>query len=257
MSLAEPPRRLGHRIHALGVVNSTQTEALHLAAAGAAEGTVVTATHQMSGRGRRGRRWVDAEGESLLMSVVLRPPVLPTRAPQLSLVGAVAVADALRACVGLRASIRWPNDVLVGERKICGMLPEAATRPPGVLDHVVLGVGLNVNQAEFPGPLRDLATSIRVETGRVSVIGEILEAVLSALDRWYGRFLSSGLEGIREAWLERAQSIGRRARAADGREGVAVDLGRDGALVLRTDSGEVLRVVAGEVTMEESHAAGH
>lgn len=257
MSLAEAPRRLGHRIHALGIVDSTQTEAVRLAAAGAAEGTVVTATHQTSGRGRRGRRWVDAEGESLLMSVVLRPPVSPARAPQLSLVGAVAVADALRACAGLRAAIRWPNDVMVGERKICGMLPEAATPLPGVLDHVVLGIGLNVNQLEFPEALRDLATSIRVETGRVSDVGEILEGVLSALDRWYGRFLAAGLDGIREAWLERAQSIGRRARAADGREGLAVDLGRDGALVLRTDGGETLRVVAGDVTMEASHAAGH
>ena len=256
MSLAEASRRLGHRVHALGIVDSTQTEAVRLAEAGAAEGTVVTASHQTSGRGRRGRRWVDAGGESLLMSIVLRPPVSPNRAPQLSLVGAVAVADALRACAGVRAAIRWPNDVMVGERKICGMLPEAATPRPGALGHVVLGIGLNVNQAEFPAPLCDLATSVRIETGRMTAIGEILEGVLSALDRWYGRFLTAGLDGIREAWLERAQSIGRRARAADGREGVAVDLGHDGALVLRTDSGETLRVLAGDVTMEASHATG-
>ena len=257
MSLAEAPRRLGHRIHALGIVDSTQIEAVRLAEVGAAEGTVVTASHQTLGRGRRGRRWVDAEGESLLMSVVLRPPVSPMHAPQLSLVGAVAVADALRGCAGLRAAIRWPNDVMVGERKICGMLPEAATPMPGVLGHIVLGIGLNVNQPEFPAPLRDLATSIRIETGRVMAIDEVLEGVLSALDRWYGRFLTAGLDGIRKAWLERAQSIGRRVRAADGREGVAVDLGRDGALVLRTDSSETLRVLAGDVTMEASHAAGH
>jgi BirA family biotin operon repressor/biotin-[acetyl-CoA-carboxylase] ligase len=136
------------------------------------------------------------------------------------------------------------------------MLPEAATPRPGALGHVVLGIGLNVNQAEFPAPLCDLATSVRIETGRVTAIGEILEGVLAALDRWYGRFLTAGLDGIREAWLERAQSIGRRARAADGREGVAVDLGHDGALVLRTDSGETLRVLAGDVTMEASHATG-
>jgi len=209
VSLAEASRRLGHRVHALGIVDSTQTEAVRLAEAGAAEGTVVTASHQTSGRGRRGRRWVDAGGESLLMSIVLRPPVSPNRAPQLSLVGAVAVADALRACAGVRAAIRWPNDVMVGERKICGMLPEAATPRPGALGHVVLGIGLNVNQAEFPAPLCDLATSVRIETGRMTAIGEILEAC----------FLPSigGMDGSSPpAWTasEKRGSSGRRVSGA-------------------------------------------
>jgi BirA family biotin operon repressor/biotin-[acetyl-CoA-carboxylase] ligase len=257
VSLQEAPRRLGHLVHALGAVDSTQAVAARLAAAGAPEGTLVTATHQTAGRGRRGRAWLDREGESLLMSLVLRPPVPPAQAPQLSLVGAVAVVDALGACAGLRAAIRWPNDVLVGERKICGMLPEAATSAPGVLGHLVLGIGLNVNQAEFPEPLRKLATSVRMETGRVTVIGEVLEAVLSALDRWYARYLEAGMHGIREAWLERSRSLGRRVSVRDGGEGVAVDLGYDGALVLRSDGGETLRILAGDVTMEAPNAARH
>lgn len=252
-----PSRRLGHTIHALGTVDSTQAAAARLAAAGAPEGTVVTASHQTAGRGRRGRQWLDAEGESLLMSVVLRPPVPPGQASQLSLVGAVAVVDALRASVGLRASIRWPNDVMIGERKICGMLPEAATSAPGTLGHLALGIGLNVNQAAFLEPVRALATSVRMETGRGSDVGLMMESVLAALDRWYTRFLDAGLDGVREAWLERAQSIGRRARAGDGREGVAVDLGHDGALLLRTDLGETVRILAGDVTMEAAHAARH
>jgi BirA family biotin operon repressor/biotin-[acetyl-CoA-carboxylase] ligase len=172
-------------------------------------------------------------------------------------VGAVAVVDALRASVGLRAAIRWPNDVMIGERKICGMLPEAATSGPGTIDHVILGIGLNVNQAAFPEPVRALATSVRMETGRGSVVGLMMESVLAALDRWYTRFLDDGIDGVREPWLERAQSIGRRARAGDGREGVAVDLGHDGALLLRTDLGETVRILAGDVTMEAAHAARH
>jgi BirA family biotin operon repressor/biotin-[acetyl-CoA-carboxylase] ligase len=252
-----PSRRLGHRIHALGVVGSTQAEASRLAEAGAPEGTVVTATHQTAGRGRRGRLWLDVEGESLLMSVLLRPPIAPERAPQLSLVGAVAVVDALRVSVGVGATIRWPNDVMVGERKICGMLPEAATAGPGILAHLILGIGLNVNQASFPEPLRRLATSVRMETGRVTEVAALQESVLAALDRWYELFLAAGLDGLREAWLERSQTIGRRSRTGDGREGVAVDLADDGALVLRTDTGETLRIVAGEVTVEAADAARH
>ena len=251
-----PGRRIGHTIHRLGVVTSTQGEAAWLASTGAADGTVVTATHQSAGRGRRGRPWLDAPGESLLMSIVLRPPIPPGRAPQLSLVGAVAVVDALRR-IGVAAAIRWPNDVMVAERKICGMLPEAVTTPEGTLEHVILGVGINVNQDEFPAPLHIFATSVRIETGRPHAVEDMLGAVLASLDGWYGSFVDGGLVALLPAWLGRAQSIGRRARAADGREGVAVDLDADGALLLRTDSGETVRVVAGEVTMEAVHAAGH
>ena len=218
---------------------------------------MVTASHQTAGRGRRGRPWLDHEGESLLMSVILRPPVPPGQAPQLSLVGAVAIVDALSAFGGLRAAIRWPNDVMVSERKICGMLPEAATSGPGALGHLILGIGLNVNQSAFPEPLKALATSVRLETGRASDLDEVREAVLVALDHWYARFLAAGVDGLREAWLARAQSIGRRTTAGDGRAGVAIDLGDDGALVVRTESGERLRILAGDVIIEAADAARH
>jgi BirA family biotin operon repressor/biotin-[acetyl-CoA-carboxylase] ligase len=256
MATRAPSRRLGHTIHRLDAVASTQGEAARLAAAGASEGTVVTATHQSAGRGRRGREWLDAPGESLLLSIVLTPRIPPGLAPQLSLVAAVAVVDALGRA-GVTAAIRWPNDVMVGERKICGMLPEAVTTREGALEYVVLGIGLNVNQRDFPVSIRTLATSIRIETGREQAVEEMLAVVMAELEGWYGRFGEGGLDAVRPAWLGRAQGIGRRARAADGREGVAVGLAADGALLLRTDGGETVRVVAGEVTTEMIHAAGH
>jgi len=251
-----PVRALGHTIHRLGEVVSTQIEAARQAADGASEGTVVTATHQSAGRGRRGRPWLDAPGQSLLMSIVLRPPIPPGLAPQLSLVAAVAVADAL-GLAGATAAIRWPNDVMVGKRKICGLLPEAVTMRDGALEHVILGIGLNVNQADFPAPIRELATSMRIETGREQAVDAMMATVLAALEDRYRRFVQAGLGALLPAWLERAQGIGGRATAADGLEGIAVGLDLDGALLLRNDSGETMRVVAGEVTMEAFHAAGH
>jgi BirA family biotin operon repressor/biotin-[acetyl-CoA-carboxylase] ligase len=251
-----PSRALGHTIHRLSEVASTQAEAARLAAEGSSEGTVVTATHQSAGRGRRGRAWLDAPGESLLMSIVLRPPILPGLAPQLSLVAAVAVADAL-GMAGVTTTIRWPNDVMVGTRKICGMLAEAVTTREGALEHVILGIGLNVNQRDFPTSIRTLATSVRIETGREHAVEEMREAVLAGLEGWYRRFVEGGFGALLPAWLGRAQGIGRRARAADGREGIAVGLAADGALLVRTDSGETVRVVAGEVATEVEHAACH
>ena len=256
MTVDAPVRALGHTIHRLGEVVSTQIEAARQAANGASEGTVVTATHQSAGRGRRGRSWLDAPGQSLLMSIVLRPPIPPGLAPQLSLVAAVAVADAL-GLAGATAAIRWPNDVMVGKRKICGLLPEAVTTREGALEHVILGIGLNVNQADFPEPIRELATSMRIETGGERAVDAMMATVLAALEDRYRRFVQAGLGALLPAWLERAQGIGGRATAADGREGIAVGLDLDGALLLRTDSGETMRVVAGEVMMEAFHAAGH
>ena len=125
---------------------------LELARALAADGhqLVITARHQREGRGRLGRAWWDEAGESLLVSVLLRPAVAPTRVPQLGLVAGVAVVDAVTAATGLTPGLRWPNDVMVGERKICGVLAEAATARDGTIERVILGIGLNVNQASFP-----------------------------------------------------------------------------------------------------------
>jgi len=254
---AASARRLGHTIHRFAALDSTQGEAARCAAAGASEGTVVTAAHQSAGRGRRGHVWLDAPGESLLMSVVLRPPIAAALAPQLSLVSAIAVADALREVPGVQAEIRWPNDVLLDGRKVSGILAEASTDPSGRLAHVILGIGVNVNQLVFPDELAERATSLRLATERPHEVAAVLGALLEALQERYARFLEGGLSVLRQAWLERAWSIGRRAQAADGREGLAVDLAADGALVLRMDDGRTLRIVAGEVAAEADHAPAH
>lgn len=238
-------RVIGRVIHALDEVGSTQAEVARLAAEGAPEGVVVTARHQRAGRGRLGRAWWDEPGESLLLSVLLRPPVA-SRVPQLGLVGGLAVVDAVAAETGLTPGMRWPNDVMVGERKVCGVLAEAATRADGGVDRVILGIGLNVNQESFPPDVAGRASSLRLLTGRVHDGERLLATLLEALDARYCEFLAES-EDLRAAWRRHSVTLGARVRAADGREGVAVDLDETGALLVRAEDGALLRVVSGEI----------
>jgi BirA family biotin operon repressor/biotin-[acetyl-CoA-carboxylase] ligase len=228
-------------------VGSTQTELADLARAGAPEGTVVVARHQTVGRGRLGHAWWDAAGESLLLSVLLRPPIAPGDAPCLSQVAALAVTDALEAGYGVAAGIRWPNDVLVGDRKIGGILPEAAAAAGGRVEHVLLGIGVNVNETEFPEEIGEAATSLRRATGRAADVGRLTEFVLDALDRRYAMFLARGFGSLRVECRHRSVTIGRAVRLADGRTGIAADIDADGALVVRTVDGEGARVWSGGV----------
>jgi BirA family biotin operon repressor/biotin-[acetyl-CoA-carboxylase] ligase len=237
----------------LGEVGSTQTEARRLAEAGAPEGTLVWAEHQTRGRGRLGRRWLDEPGASLLLSIVLRPRVDPGRLPQLSLVAGVAVAEAIRAECGLPAALQWPNDVTVAGRKAGGILAESFVGPDGA-PVVILGIGLNVNQTAMPGELGDRATSLRLEAGRPFDRERLLAALQERLLGWYRRWLAEGFGGVREAWRALSATLGRRVER-DGEAGVAVDLGADGALLVRTDAGAVARWVAVEARRGGEHAA--
>ena len=249
-------------VHALDTTDSTQSEAQRLAAAGAPEGTVVTALHQRAGRGRRGHDWWDVPGESLLASVLLRPPGPVTAAPQLSLVGGLAVADALVAVASVPARIRWPNDLLVDGRKVCGILAEAASDSVGAgagrLHHVILGIGVNLAQTAFPEALADRATSLRLVTGRAPEAAAVLAAVLEQLARHYDVWRAGGFAALRAAWLERSTLPGQTVRLPDGSDGVGVDVGDDGILVARAGDGRLVHIVSGG-TVEEgmTHVARH
>ena len=235
---------VGHTVHTFETVDSTQAVLGQLAADGAPEGVVVVARHQTSGRGSRGRQWWDAPGQSLMLSVLLRPAVPVARAPQLSLVAGVAVVDALRAGCGVAARIRWPNDVLIGGKKVCGVLPEAVSHPDGRIGSVLLGIGINVDQREFPAELADTATSLLLATGVVQDHAPLLSATLTALDRRYGEWLTSGFTGLRVEWRKHASMLGQRVRIRDGGEGVAVDVDETGALLVDAGRGALTRVLS-------------
>ncbi len=242
---------LGQVLHWYEELGSTNDRAKELADDGAEHGTVVVAEAQTAGRGRRGRAWISPPRKNLYFSVVLRPELPPARAPELTLVASVALCDALRQA-GVAAGIKWPNDLLVGERKIGGILTELAAEPDRV-HWVVVGAGLNVNAGpdDFPEELRGEATSLLIERGQPAPRALFAAACFTALEVWIDRHAEEGFGVVRDAWRERAVTLGREVIVkADGREiaGVAEDIDDAGALLVRGPAG-VERILSGDVLM--------
>ena len=235
---------LARRVEFYPEISSTQERAKELAREGAPHGTLVVAGVQTGGRGRLGRAWASPAG-GLWMSVVLRPAIPAAHAPRITLDAAVGVAKALRR-MGAVAEIKWPNDLLAGGRKICGILAEAGFAPAGHLDFAVLGVGINANLD--PAPLAQVgATSLRAELGREVDLLALLAAVLECLDIELGRI--ENFAAVAEDWRALSCTLGRRVRVhrvGQILEGYAADLSPDGALVLETSSGRV-ELFEGEV----------
>jgi BirA family biotin operon repressor/biotin-[acetyl-CoA-carboxylase] ligase len=238
-------------------VDSTQRVARERARAGAPEGTVVVAERQTAGRGRLGRSWHSPAGVNLYCSVVLRPPLPPQAVPQVALVAGVAVAAALAEETGLRPAIKWPNDVLLGGRKVCGVLTEMDTALERV-EHVILGIGVNLNAraSAFPPELRAKATSCLLATGHRIDRAAFTARLLAALEARYGRFLSGGFASVRAEWESHSCLTGAQVRvvAPEGElAGRVLGLDADGALRLAQADGSVARVVAGEVTVRDGY----
>ncbi len=204
------------------------------------EGAVAVAEHQTRGRGRSGRSWEDAPGRSLLFSVLLRPGA--GQLPQLSLVAALAAAEAIEAACGSPAAVKWPNDILLDGRKVAGILLEARDGA------VIAGVGVNVNQDtdELPAETRLPATSLRLASGRDHDRGAVLAAILDGLEMGYAAWSASGLEPLLPRLELRNALAGARARVGDGL-GTAGPIAPDGRLTVTLDTGRDVLVESGEV----------
>jgi len=249
------PRRLAGGIVHRDEVDSTNRLAIQLARDGAAEGTAVVAERQTAGRGRLGRTWESPARLNLYLSVVLRPPLSPIEVPRLTLAAAVAVADAIASTTGLRPGIKWPNDVLLGDRKTCGILTELEAEAERVR-FVVVGIGVNLNARpeDFPPELRGKATSLLIELGHPIDRAAFTGALLSALDEVYGEFLRGGFAAIRERYESWHGLRGRRVaiEGGPGVEGVVRGVDEEGALVVETGDGPV-RVLSGEVSLSGAY----
>lgn len=242
---------VGSRFIFYPVVDSTNRVARELAREGCPEGTVVVADKQTAGRGRLGRRWFSPEGRNLYFSVVLRPRISPTYLYHATMLAAVSVCEALRNR-GIDALIKWPNDVYVRGRKICGVLNEAELSGSRA-EFVVLGVGVNVNieSGEFPPDVRDIATSLFEETGERHKRSELLAEILSSMDRWYKKLRRGDVWELFSFWRRNNYLIGRRIEV-DGRlKGDAVGITPLGELIVRVEDGSITTVAAGDIKLLE------
>jgi BirA family biotin operon repressor/biotin-[acetyl-CoA-carboxylase] ligase len=247
---------VGRSLHYWEALPSTMDEAWRLARAGAPDGTVVLADEQTAGRGRLKRSWWSPAGSSLLLSVLLRPAWPARHAQRLTMVCSLAVCEAIAAAVGVQAEVKWPNDVLIDGHKVCGILTELDVRPGSVgaqLETAVVGIGINVN-LDFEGapPLMAPATSLMLAAGRRVSRLDLLVALLSGIEQ---RYLATreGRSFHRE-WAEQMATLGREVQvrgATETWQGVAVDVGADGALLVKDQDGTVQRVLAGDVTLRK------
>lgn len=240
---------LGRTIHYLDSVPSTNATAHRLAQEGAFHGEVVVAEEQTEGRGRRGRSWQSPPGLNLYFSAILRPELPPQRAPELTLLTAVAVAETLREA-GVQAAIKWPNDLQVEGRKIAGILTEMSADPDSV-HFVIVGVGVNLNarHADFPQELRDVATSVAEARGGIVPRALFTAALWTNLEQWLDHHQANGFAPVREAWKELSSTLGSDVLVKTERReftGIAEDIDESGALLIRTVNG-LERVVAGDV----------
>jgi len=244
---------LGRHLVCVPATTSTNTDAAALGRSGASHGTVVIADAQTAGRGRLGRSWVSTQGVNLYMSCLLRPTIVPAVAPQLSLVAGLAVARALEAH-GLSPRIKWPNDVLLQGRKVCGILTEIEAETDRV-SFVVVGIGVNLNSTldHFPLDLHEIATSVFLASGSMLDRARFAANLLADLERAYETFASDGLAPLVPEWNRRASMIGSRVTVSGaGAEvvGTCEGIDADGALLLNDDAGSGRRrVVAGDVTV--------
>jgi len=245
---------LGRSLVCKALTGSTNSDAAALGRSGAPEGTVVVADAQTAGRGRLGRTWVSQAGLNLYLSILLRPRIPPAAAPQLALVAGLAVAEAFEE-EGAVAAIKWPNDVLLGGRKACGILTELEAEADRV-DFVVVGIGVNLNSGEedFPTELRARATSLRLDRGREVERARFAGRLLGRFERCYERFREHGFAGLAAEWERRSALVGRELTVDGAGEVVTgeyagIDL--DGALLLRDRDarGAMRRVLAGDVTI--------
>ncbi len=230
--------------------DSTNAVALKLAAEGAEHGTVVVAEEQTAGRGRLGRAWFSEKASGIYTSIILRPPLAPAAAPVLTLMAGLAAQKAVSSVTGLAVDIRWPNDLLVNGKKVCGILTEMSAEVDR-LHAVVLGIGINVNHSLMPADLENIATSLRMEAHRGISRIQILVALLREIERHYQLLLKSGNKAITERW-EAASTFahGKRVRVVTAAgEALATTTGVDasGALKIQYDDGRPEFLMAGEV----------
>ncbi len=243
---------VGKQIEVLKTVDSTNNEIKRRAAAGAESGLLIAAERQTGGKGRIGRIWQSDEGKGVYFTFLLRPDMPPNEVAEITLAAGYGVCAAVREYTGLDARIKWPNDIVVGSRKLCGILTEMTAQIEKV-EYVAVGIGINVNHKEFSEELKDKATSLYIETGHGINRNDFLRAVISELDKVAEQFLKGFTEEHRSKFKELCVTLNRKVTSVRGGktiEGIAVDITDEGDLIVRDSSGSLININSGEVVVQ-------
>ena len=247
------PQIIGRDIQVFEQTTSTNDVAEKLARDGVREGVVVFAESQTRGRGRLGRAWISPARKGLWFSVLLRPDLQPQETTQLTVISATALRRAVKTVTGLSAEIKWPNDLLLGGKKVAGILTEMSAELDRVR-HVILGIGVDVNQGEFPAELRKTATSLKLAAGRELSRAELAVEILRELDFDYARIRAGKFAAVADEWEAACATIGKNVTVHVGDRnfrGRAEALDDDGALLIRTEHGHLERIIGGDVLLEK------
>ncbi|KJS15399.1 MAG: biotin [Peptococcaceae bacterium BRH_c4b] len=242
---------LGRNIYYLDSTSSTNHVARELAAGGAPEGTLVVAEAQAGGRGRMSRGWYSPHALDVLCSLILRPELPPAEAPPVTMLAAVALARAVKDISGIKAGIKWPNDLLVNGKKLCGILSEMNAEMERV-NFLVVGMGVNVNTERFPEELSEIATSLKIESGAFVSRRLLLQKMLYQFEQLYGLWLARGFKPVLAEWKENCVTLNCPVRVISAREtleGWAEDVDDTGALLLRLPDGSLKQLLAGDVSL--------
>ena len=242
----------GGRTVYFDATDSTNVQAKRLAEAHAPHGTLVVSDRQDGGKGRRGRSWASPSGVGIWMSLILRPEIAPSSASMLTLAAALAVREGIREETGLSPLIKWPNDLVLNGKKICGILTEMSTELMEI-QYVITGIGINVNQREFPSEIRDTATSLSLEAGRCFRRSSLIAAILKAFEKDYTAFLKTGdlsllLEEYNACLVNRGKEVCILDPSGEYRA-VAEGIDESGSLLVTLPDGTRREIISGEVSV--------
>lgn len=243
---------IGNEILHFDTIASTNDSAKEFALQGANEGLVITAEEQLKGRGRRGRTWESPKGTGIWMTILLRPYLSPNQGTKFTLLSAVAVAKAINEVTGLKAKIKWPNDIIIMNKKVCGILTEMNAEMD-FINYIIIGIGINVNakQDDFPIEVQQRAISLAQVIGEKVSRQDLVRKILQNIEKRYIDFIrNEDFGNILQEWKELSCNLDKKVRATlNGEEiiGTAVDINKDGALILRTEKEEIIEINYGDV----------
>lgn len=243
---------LGKEIVYKETTGSTNADVRRMAEDDAENGLLVVADAQTSGKGRRGRQWESEKGTNLYFSMLLKPDIAPDKASMITLVAAYSVAKVIEKNTGLDAKIKWPNDIVVGKKKVCGILTEM-NMERDYIHHIVVGIGINVNEEEFPDEIRDMATSLKKEVGRIVSRANLLCDILLQFEKDYSAFLAAeDLKPFIDDYNKMLVNKGALVKVLDPKgefSGIAGGINEEGMLIVFKENGQIEKVYAGEVSV--------